>query len=244
MHTLPYYHRNQQPPCPLSQLKTTWGGPSFLIMGTLLRHLRLARGSADSVCLRAHRYLHHAPPRNGTLSSFWLSRISSPLESATLSVPAPLLCVHCLMRTHRTYTLFIVTENVRSHKPPWYAHTPAGHKIVAHHWWSSSRSSCSSSASSSSRSSSSGPPSRATKCWTHARGASLAALPDHEDTKHHCYNGHKVVHHWQWRHCQSLFRAIMIMMKHHCFVPCISGSCHGDLLFCVIIQVTNTMIMA
>jgi len=28
----------------------------------------------------------------------------------------------------------------------------------------------------------------------------------------------------------SLFRAIMMMIMHHCFAPCISGSCHSDLL--------------
>jgi len=33
------------------------------IMGARRRNLRLARGSADSGCLRADRYLHHVPPR-------------------------------------------------------------------------------------------------------------------------------------------------------------------------------------
>jgi len=39
-----------------------WGGLPPSIMGARPRNLRLARGSADSGCLRAHRYLHHAPP--------------------------------------------------------------------------------------------------------------------------------------------------------------------------------------
>jgi len=35
-------------------------------MGARRRHLRLAHGSADSVCLRHRRYLHHALPRPHT----------------------------------------------------------------------------------------------------------------------------------------------------------------------------------
>ena len=54
-------------PCPLSQLKTIWLGlPPSIIMVVQRRNLRLVRGSADSACLRARRYLHHAPPRPHT----------------------------------------------------------------------------------------------------------------------------------------------------------------------------------
>jgi len=62
-HTLPYYPQTQHPPSPLSQGTTIWGGLPPSIMSTRQRNLRLARGSADSGCLRSHRYLHHAPPR-------------------------------------------------------------------------------------------------------------------------------------------------------------------------------------
>ena len=41
-----------------------WVGiPPSIIMGARRQNLRLARGSAESVCLRAHCYLHHTPPR-------------------------------------------------------------------------------------------------------------------------------------------------------------------------------------
>ena len=63
-HTLPYYNLTKYPSCPLSQLKAIGGElPSSIIMGARRRNLRLARGGADSGCLRAHCYLHHAPPR-------------------------------------------------------------------------------------------------------------------------------------------------------------------------------------
>ena len=61
--TLSYYPRTQHPPCPLYQATTIGVGLSPSIMGARRRNLRLAHGSADSGCLRAHRYLHHAPLR-------------------------------------------------------------------------------------------------------------------------------------------------------------------------------------
>jgi len=42
------------------------GTPTLDHNGRAAQNLRLARGSAESVCLRAHRYLHHAPPRPHT----------------------------------------------------------------------------------------------------------------------------------------------------------------------------------
>jgi len=42
--------------------------------------MRLARGSAESVCLRAHRYLHHAPPRPHTRPR----TLTTPLHTTTL----------------------------------------------------------------------------------------------------------------------------------------------------------------
>jgi len=63
----PLLPSDQHPPCPLSQLKTIrLGLPPSIIMGSRRRNLRLARGSAESVCLRDHGYLHHAPPRPHT----------------------------------------------------------------------------------------------------------------------------------------------------------------------------------
>ena len=75
--TLPYYSQTKHSPCPLSESKTIWLGlPPSIIMGVRRRNLRLARGSAESVCLHAHRCLHHAPPkphtRPRTLSFQWL----------------------------------------------------------------------------------------------------------------------------------------------------------------------------
>jgi len=66
-HSLPYYPRSKHPPSPLSQLKTIWLGlPPSIIMGARRRNLRLARGSTESACLRAHCCLHHAPPKPQT----------------------------------------------------------------------------------------------------------------------------------------------------------------------------------
>ena len=50
-------------PCTLSQATTIGGGLLSSMMGVQQQRLPLARGSADSVCLRVHRCLHHAPPR-------------------------------------------------------------------------------------------------------------------------------------------------------------------------------------
>jgi len=42
------------------------GTSQSLMMGARQRHLRLARDSANSVCLWPHRYLYHAPTRTHT----------------------------------------------------------------------------------------------------------------------------------------------------------------------------------
>jgi len=62
------------------------------IMGARRRHLRLARDSANSVCLRAHRYLFHAPPSPHTRPR----TLPTPLRATTLhsnllpaNTPAP-----------------------------------------------------------------------------------------------------------------------------------------------------------
>ena len=100
---------DQHPPCPLFQLKTTWLGlqPS-IIMVVRRRNPRLARGSAESVCLRAHRYLRHAPPRPHTRPR----TLTTPLHATTLCshllpahTPAPrshlYLAITCLSRACR-----------------------------------------------------------------------------------------------------------------------------------------------
>jgi len=85
-HTLPYYPCTQHPPCPCSQTTIIWGGLPPSIMGARQRNLRLGRGSADSVCLRAHRYLHHAQPRPHTRPC----ASTTPLNATTLhSYPLP-----------------------------------------------------------------------------------------------------------------------------------------------------------
>ena len=63
-------------------LKIIWLGlPPSIIMGARWRTLRLARGSAESVCLRAHCYLHHAHTRPRTLIT--------PLNATTLHTSLP-----------------------------------------------------------------------------------------------------------------------------------------------------------
>jgi len=64
--TLPYYHQTQHPPCPLSQATTGGRRLPPLDHGRMAATLRLARGSADSVCLCARRYLYHAQTRPHT----------------------------------------------------------------------------------------------------------------------------------------------------------------------------------
>jgi len=85
-YTLPYYPRTNHPSCPLPQFKTIWGGLPQLTMGARRRNLRLARGSADSVCPRTHRYLHHAPPRPHTRPRTH----TTPLHAITLHSHLPL----------------------------------------------------------------------------------------------------------------------------------------------------------
>jgi len=82
----PLLPSDQHPPCPLSQLKTIWLGlPPSIIMGARWRNLRLARDSAESVCLRAHCYLHHAPPRPHTRPR----TLTTPLYATTLHTSLP-----------------------------------------------------------------------------------------------------------------------------------------------------------
>jgi len=77
----PLLPSDQHPLCPLSLLKTMWLGlPPSIIMGARRRNLRLAHGSAKSVCLRDDRYLYHAPPRPYTLPG----TLTTPLHATTL----------------------------------------------------------------------------------------------------------------------------------------------------------------
>jgi len=69
-----------------------WGDSPPSIMGARCRHLRLARGSADSVCLRIHHSLVYAPLRPHTRPR----TLTTPLHATTLhftptcSPPTPL----------------------------------------------------------------------------------------------------------------------------------------------------------
>jgi len=56
------------------------------IMGARWWHLQLVRGSADSVCLRPHCYLLHAPPRPHTRPR----TLTTPLHDTTLHSHLPL----------------------------------------------------------------------------------------------------------------------------------------------------------
>ena len=78
------------------------------IMGARRRYLRLARDSADSVCLRAHHSLVHAPPSHHTQPR----TLTTPLHATTLhshllpaNTPAPIaisiLAINCLSGTCR-----------------------------------------------------------------------------------------------------------------------------------------------
>jgi len=77
---------DQHPPCPFSQLKTIWLRlPPSIIMGAQRRNPRLARGSAKSVCLRAHRYLHYALSSSHTRPR----TLTTPLNATTLHTSLP-----------------------------------------------------------------------------------------------------------------------------------------------------------
>ena len=78
-----------------SPVEDHWVGllPS-IVMGARRRNLRLVRGSAESVCLCAHRYLHHAPPIPHT----WPRTLTTPLHATTLHS-------HLLP----AYTLYLIT---------------------------------------------------------------------------------------------------------------------------------------
>jgi len=72
-----------KPTSPVSSfpVEDHWVGlPPSIIMGARRRNLPLAHGSAESVCLRTHRYLHHAPPRQHT----WPRTLTTPLYATTL----------------------------------------------------------------------------------------------------------------------------------------------------------------
>jgi len=77
-------------------LKTIWLGlPPSIITGARRRNLRLARGSAESVRLRAHCYLHHALSRPHTRPR----TLTTPLDATTLHTsllraPCPHPCTH------------------------------------------------------------------------------------------------------------------------------------------------------
>jgi len=77
-------------PCPLYQATTLGGGLPSSIMGARRQNLRLARHSADSVCLPAYRYLHHSPPGSHT----WPGTLTTPFHAAKLHSPAPPPCLH------------------------------------------------------------------------------------------------------------------------------------------------------
>jgi len=65
-------------PSPRSRPLGVHSSPST--MGARRLHLRLAPGSADSVCLRVRRYLHNAPPRPHTRPR----TLITPLHATTL----------------------------------------------------------------------------------------------------------------------------------------------------------------
>jgi len=80
------------PNTPRVLLKTIGGGLPSSIMGARRRKLRLARGSADSVCLCGHCY-HHAPPRPHTRPH----TLTTPLHATTLHshlLPAHIPAAH------------------------------------------------------------------------------------------------------------------------------------------------------
>jgi len=83
----------RDPLCPFLQATTIGDGLSLSIMGARRRNLRLARGSADSVCLCAHRYLHHALARPHTRPRTY----TIPLHATTLHshlLPAHTVALH------------------------------------------------------------------------------------------------------------------------------------------------------
>ena len=71
----PYYPRTQQPLGPLQATTIGRGLPP-----PMRRNLRFARGIADSFRLRAHRYLHQAPPR----PHIQPHTLTTPLHATTL----------------------------------------------------------------------------------------------------------------------------------------------------------------
>jgi len=136
-HILPYYPRTQHPPCPLSQAMTIGGGLPPSIMGVRRRNLQLAHGSADSGCLRAHCYLHHAPPRPHLAShphnTLAYNHSSLPPPSV-LPLPrthtfqhiifckyiGPRLCVRFFVKGARSMGLLHIhtTHSMNNHKHP------------------------------------------------------------------------------------------------------------------------------
>ena len=85
----PYYLLAHHSACPLSQVTIIWKGfhlcigDSPSLSWAWWRHLRLTRGSPDSICLRALRacrHLYHAPPRPHTSPRTH----TTPLHATTL----------------------------------------------------------------------------------------------------------------------------------------------------------------
>jgi len=64
-------------PLPAPCWRPLGGTPSLIARW---QNLSLARGSADFVCLRAHHYLHHGPPRSHTVPR----TLTTPLHATTL----------------------------------------------------------------------------------------------------------------------------------------------------------------
>ena len=130
-HTLPYYPVTKHPQCPVSQARTLgWGLPPP-IMDVRQQNLRLARSSADSVCPRAHRYLHHglqdltpglAPPQHSCMHPHFTptSPPPTPLQIVAISIFA----VNCLSSTcHRASSLQLLRTELTSPETP-NPHTP------------------------------------------------------------------------------------------------------------------------
>jgi len=87
--------------------------PPSIIMGVRRRNLRLARGSAKSVCLRAHHYLHHKPPRPHTRPR----ALTTPLYATTLHTSLHKLSLFtCLPKNIplRAVLATLMESNVRS----------------------------------------------------------------------------------------------------------------------------------
>jgi len=112
---LSYYLLAHHPACPLSQVTIIWKGfhlcigDSPSLSWAWWRHLRLTRGSPDSICLRslrARRHLYHAGPRphisprthTTPLHATTLTPTSSPPTQLHL-IAISILAINCLSGT-------------------------------------------------------------------------------------------------------------------------------------------------